>query len=94
MLEASVMTIDIHGEPTIPYYNESKVEEYSNNYLSKSIAKYTNDYTIDIQYFDKETGYLCYKNCNKLKINLKAKINVFYTYDKYQIFTIRNKDEL
>ena len=94
MLEASVVTIDKHGEPTIPYYDENKVVEYSNNYLSKNIAKYTKDYSIDITFFDKESGYLCNESCEKVKINLKAKINFFYTYDKSQIFIIKSGDEV
>ena len=94
MLEASVVTIDKHGEPTIPYYDENKVVEYSNSYLSKNIAKYTKDYSIDITFFDKESGYLCNESCEKVKINLKAKINFFYTYDKSQIFIIKSGDEL
>ncbi len=94
MLEASVVSIDIHGEPTIPYYDGKKVVEYSESYLSKNIAKYTKDYTIDITFYDKETGYLCEQSCRKVKINLKAKINYFFSYDQSQTFIIKSEDEL
>ena len=94
MLEASVSSVDIHGNPTIPYYDADKVVEYSNNYLSKNIARYSTDYSIDITYFNKETGLLCEQGCRKVKINLKAKINYLYTYDKSQIFVVKSGDEL
>lgn len=94
MLEASVATVDIHGEPTIPYYDAKKVVEYSDSYLSKNIARYATDYKIDITFFNKETGLLCESGCGKVKINLKAKINFFYNYDKSQIFVVKSGDEL
>lgn len=94
MLEACVLTIDIHGEPVSPYYDKARIEKYSNDYLSNTIDKYTKDYTLTIDYFDKESGELCNTNCNKIKMNLKAKINVFYNYEKTQVFSIKNRDEV
>ena len=94
MLEASVMTIDIHGEPVVPYYNKNRVVEYSNTYLSKDISRFTKDFTIDIVFYNKETDLLCDDYCNKVKISLNAKINSFYSYDKSQTFVIRSKDEI
>lgn len=94
MLEASVMTIDINGNPSVPYYNKNRVIEYSETYLSKNISRFTKEFTVDIVFYNKETGLLCDENCEKVKISLNAKINTFYSYDKSQTFVIRNKDEI
>lgn len=94
MVEACVETIDIHGDDVTPFYNKVRIEKYTNDYFSKEIGKYTKEYTLEIDYFNKDTGQLCNENCNQIKMKLSAKINIFYNYENTQVFSIRSRDEL
>lgn len=94
MLEASVITIDDNGEPIIPYFNESTIDYYVENYLERNIKKYVKEYTLDIDYLDKTSHELCQEDCREINLNLKAKINLFFTYDKNQTFVVRSYEEL
>ena len=94
MLEASVLTIDDGGEPVEPYYNKTRLEQYVHDYLDKNISRYTTDYTITTKYYVKDSDKVCTSFCRKVKVSLKAKINLLFDYEKSQTFTIRDKDEL
>ena len=94
MLEASVITIADDGEPVIPYYDESKIDTFVIDYLGKYIAKYSTNYVVLTTYYNKDDNKICNEKCMKVAINLKADISSFYSYDKTQVFTIRNESEL
>ena len=93
MLEASVLTIADNGEPVVPYYNAATFNNYVNNYLEDNISKYTKEYTVTTKYFKDDGTTLCISNCHKVSINLKAKINTFYNYDKTQTFVVRSSQD-
>ena len=94
MLEASVLTIDDSGEPVEPYYNKAKLDQYVHDYLKTNISRYTTDYYINTKYLVKDNEDVCNTFCRKVKITLKAKVNLLFNYEKSQTFTIRNKYEL
>ena len=92
MLEASVLTISESGEPVIPYYNQSTLETYIDNYLKENISKYTTKYTVKTAYFESNSQNICINYCRSVSINLKAKIYLFYDYNKTQTFVVRSAD--
>ena len=93
MLEASVLTISDDGEPVVPYYNKVRFEEYVDSYLKQNISKYLKEYTVNTKYYSDDLYTVCESSCRKVSINLKANINVFYKYDKTQIFVIRSSQD-
>ena len=93
MLEASVLTIEDNGEPVVPYYNKNTVEIYIDNYLKENISKYTKEYTVNTKYYTENSTTTCEFECRKVSINLKAKINTFYKYDRTQTFVVRSAEE-
>lgn len=94
MLEASVVTIDEQGEPVVPYFDKENIDTFVTDYLGKNIKRYSNEYVVKTTLMDKETGIVCEDNCQKLSINLKAKISSFIDYDKTQTFVIKSESEL
>lgn len=94
MLEASVLTIDNSGEPVEPYYNKATFNDYVDDYLKENLSRYTTDYSLETVFLSKDTNTVCTSFCRKVEITLKAKVNFLYTYEKTQVFTVRDKDEL
>ena len=94
MVEATVITITDTGEPLVPYYKKEKMEIYIDEYLKENLSRYTTDYSVSTNYYMPATNAVCSDICRKVSINLKAKINVFYEYDKTQTFVVRSGDEL
>ena len=94
MLEASVLTIDENGEPVVPYYNKESLATYVNEYLKENVEKYTSNYSVNTEYFDSNNSSTCTAYCRSVSINLNAKINIFYEYDKTQTFVVRSADSL
>lgn len=92
MLEASVLTIADDGEPVVPYYNKETVSRYIDNYLEENISKYTKEYTVNTKYYEDDLYTVCESSCRKLSITLKAKINLFYDYERTQTFAVRSAD--
>ena len=93
MLEASVLTISDNGEPVVPYYNKSKLENYVDDYLKENLSKYIKDYTVNTLYYNDNTDIICNSNCHKVSISLNAKINALYEYDKTQTFVVRSAED-
>lgn len=89
-----MITVGSNGEPVVPYYDKNILKEYVNDYLDKNISKYTNNYEITYTFFNKGNDLLCFSNCQKVGITLKAQINYFYNYEKTQCFSIMSRDEL
>ena len=92
MLEASVLTIDDGGEPVVPYYNQNRLSVYVEDYLEQNISRYTKEYTVNTGYYMDDSSTICTSNCHKVSINLKAKINLFYDFNKTQTFVIRSAE--
>ena len=93
MLEASVLTIDDDGEPVVPYYDKNTFDNYVDDYLRDKISKYTKDYTVTTSYYADSSDTVCEDVCRKVSINLNAKINTFYKYDKTQTFLVRSSED-
>lgn len=93
MLEASVITIDDSGEPTIPYFNKEKVKYYVESYLDNNIKRFTKDYKLTTAYKTSNIK-ICFSNCRTLEITLNAKINSFFDYKKTQIFKVETRAEI
>lgn len=91
MVEASVYTVDTSGESTVPYYNKNKLEGYVDDFLKHNIEKYTKNYTVDLKYLDSTQAS---DESRVVSINLKAKINVFFDYDKTLTFSVMSKENL
>lgn len=94
MLEASMITVDGNGEPIVPYYDKNILKEYVDGYLNENISKYTKKYEITYNFINKNNELICFSQCKKVKITLKAQINYFYNYEKSQSFSIVSRDEL
>ena len=89
LFEASVITIDDSGEPTMPYFNKVKVESYVDTYLKDNLSKYSKNYTVDVSYpSSKEDAP------TRVQIGLTAEINTFYSYQKERVFYIESADNL
>lgn len=93
MIEASVVTINDQGEPIMPYYSQTTLNSYVDDYLKTNISKYVKDYTLNTKYLEDSLYNVCDENCRVVSINLKAKINVFYEYDRTQTFAIRSAED-
>ena len=94
MFEACTITIDESGEPTNPYFNMDKMEKYINDYFKTNLSKYSKNYTVNYTYIGGDNTFICQSECRIIMINLKAKINMFYDYNKTEIFTIKDGDAL
>ena len=95
MYEACSITVDSNGEPTLPYFNSSKMQTYLDDYFKENLSKYVKDYSVSVKYYSfSPRQKLCKKNCQHLKVSLTAKINTFYSYSKSQIFSITDGDTL
>lgn len=93
LIEASVVTINDQGEPIMPYYSQTTLNSYVDDYLKTNISKYVKDYTLNTKYLEDNLYSVCDENCRVVSINLKAKINVFYEYDRTQTFAIRSAED-
>ena len=94
MLEASVLTINNNGEPVVPYYNKERLGVYVDTYLKENISKYTTKYTVNTEYFNQNGVPTTGDYCRTVSINLKAKINIFFDYDKTQTFVVKSGETL
>ena len=94
MFEACTVSVDNQGEPIKPYYNQVEMRFYIDSYFKKNLTKYVKDYTVTFGYVADNPKIVCKKECRRIKITLKANINFLYKYNKTQIFTIADGDEL
>ena len=95
MFEASTITVDKSGEPVTPYYNEELVSYYLQNYFKENLKKYVSDYKVKVYFFNRDTDELCFTHdCRDMNITLTAKINLFFTYEKSQDFSVYERGEL
>ena len=94
MFEACTLTVDTNGEPITPYFNMDKMKNYFDNYFKVNLEKYTKDYKVSYTYIGGTNSFICRSECRTLEITLKAKINTFFNYEKTQIYTIRDGDNL
>ena len=94
MLEACAITVDPNGEPVTPYFNMEKMDYYIDDYFKTNLSKYAKNYTVTYSYIGGTNTFICKSECRTILINLKAKINMFYDYDKSESFTIRDGDAL
>ena len=93
MFEACTITVDANGEPTTPYFNKEKMDNYIDNYFKVNVSKYTKDYTVTCMYFGGTNSFVCTSECKNVFITLKAKINAFYDYEKTEMFSIKDGDK-
>lgn len=94
LLEASLITINSRGEPTFPYFDKTRINNYIVNYLDNNLSKYSTDYEIKTKYLNRDSSTICLSNCKEVKISIKAKINYLFTYEKAQSFVVRSAEEL
>ena len=94
MFEACAVTVDENGEPTNPYYNMDKMDNYINNYFKTNLSKYSKNYTVNYLYTGGASSFICRSECKTIQITLNAKINMFFDYKKTEIFTIQDGDAL
>lgn len=92
VFEASTNTIDELGNPIKPYYNKELLNLNLENYFDKNLSKYIKNYEYKIYFFDENKEEICDSNyCRGVNITLKAPINMFYTYEQSQSFTINER---
>ena len=95
VFEAATYTIDENGNPIEPYYKKSLISTYINQYLKENLNRYVTDYSVSYKYYLNETSEVCKTNyCRSVKVTLKAKINMFYTYNQTQNFSIHEREAL
>ena len=92
MLEACTTTVNESGEPITPIYNMQKMKSYIDNYFKVNLKKYTNNYKVTYNYIGGTNTFICRSNCRTIEISLNAKINLFFDYNKSEVFTIRDGD--
>ena len=93
MFEACAVSVDRNGEPIDPYYNPTEMKNYIDSYFKENLSKYTKSYNVAYKYLSDDDS-VCKIECRKVEIRLTAKINTFYEYDKRQVFTIVDGDNL
>lgn len=93
-LEASSITVDENGEPVLPYYDQDSINDYIYSYLNANISKFTKNYEVNIYYYKRDFTEYCVSHCSNISINLKAKINIFYSYDNTLSFYVSSREEL
>ena len=95
IFEASVRTVNEAGEPIVPYYDEEVLKAYIVDYFEKNLNKYVTDYQVSYYFIDQENNEICVSNkCRTVNVSLTAKINMFYTYDNSQSFSIYERGEI
>lgn len=94
MFEACLVSVDSKGEPIIPYYNLNEMNSYVNNYFKKNLSKYTKNYVVNIRFMQPTGTTICRTQCRRVRIRLVAEINSFYSYDKTQVFSVVDGDNL
>ena len=62
MIEASVVTINDQGEPIIPYYSQTTLNSYVDDYLKTNISKYVKEYTLNTLYLEDNLYNVCDEN--------------------------------
>lgn len=94
MFEACTITVNESGEPITPIYNMQKMKSYIDNYFKVNLKKYTNNYKVTYNYIGGTNTFICRSNCRTIEISLNAKINLFFDYQKSEVFTIQDGDSL
>ena len=93
MFEACTVSVDSNGEPIKPYYDQSEMNNYIESYFKTNLSKYSKNYTVKYIYLN-DNNQVCKFNCRRISIQLTAPINIFYSYDKTQVFSIMDGDSL
>ena len=89
LFETSIPIIQESDEITLSYDKE-KLNDKLTSYFDKSVYKYTDEYTLDIYYYNQEDFSICRgDSCNAVAITLEAKINLLTTYSKTARFYIQ-----
>ena len=94
IFEASSISIDKNGSPTIPYFDQNLLMNYIAKYLDDNLPKYVTNYEYDCKFIDRNTLEICSEMCRDVTVTLKAEINDFYTYDKTQTFSVYQRGNL
>lgn len=96
MYEASVVTVGDDGEPIYPYFDKTYVQNYVSNFLETDVAKYSNEYTINVSFYLLDGVTLCTEDdlARNVKIELDAKINDLFKYKNNRSFSILERDLL
>lgn len=96
LYEASVVTVGDDGEPIFPYFDRSILSSYIHTFIEEKVVRYTTNCQLSYDFYTQDGVTQCGVNdlprC--VKINLKAKINYLFNYDKIQTFSIKDKNNV
>lgn len=80
--ETALATIGEEGNPEA-YFDETKLKENVETYLSENMPFYIKTYTVAYYFFDYESDLVCTNHfCNAVKISIKCDINMLFHYEK------------
>lgn len=96
LFETCIATIDEEGDAIYPYFDRELLIEETTKYFETNVGKYTKDYALSIAFYDDDLKAECsyYDYARTVKLSLKANINLLFTYNKEQFFTITDRDAL
>lgn len=92
--EASVITVDKNGEPTIPYYSQPTLRKYVADHLENQVRRYTTNYVLDLTFYKDTSNTPCSETeiARKVKLSLKANVNYLFKYEKEKNFLIKSRN--
>ena len=91
MFEACLITIDSNGEPILPYFDKKEIDKYIYNYFNVNLSKFTKNYTVNLEYFNIDKTEYCTNYCSYISINLNAKINEFFYFNKTKDIKVESR---
>lgn len=96
MYEASVITVGTDGRPIYPYFNQTILKGYIDDYLVKNLNRYTTNYALNVDFYLDDGVTKCDESgyARNIKIGLNAKINFLFKYEKNQTISIKDKNTL
>ena len=96
MYEACVITVGEDGEQIYPYFDQHLLGEYIHAFIEEKVTRYATNCELTYDFYTQDGVSKCGPNdlARCVKINLKAKINYLFTYDKNQTFSIKDKNNV
>lgn len=88
IFEASAVSVDKHGNPIHPVYDEKRLIRIADDYLKKNLRRYVTSVEINYRFYNPSDGTVCFSECRAVKISLGATINYLFRYEAARTFTI------
>ena len=89
VIENACQSVDESGNPIKPYFDKDELIYRAEEYFASTLPRYVTSYDTNYYFFNLEDKSYCTGTyCRGVKISLRAKINIFYTYEKAREFYV------